>query len=299
MSKYTTETRYVCESLAGFKESVDANLVDDVLSKSWNKVFTTDFETFDPSYKQVLCKKILKHYWVNEIGMETLGLWKLALNTKFEEIMPFYNLLYKAEELKFNPLEDTNITTTNSSTGSTNANLTQNNTRTSTANKTGNVTVDDSKIYGGNDSTTVTSKNNGSSDTVATNARTDLYSDTPQGSLSGVSSNAYLTNARQINDDGNTNTTTNDSGSEDTTHTRNLTDTGSSTTTNNLTDTVNDESSNTKEENIKNTEEWIQKTIGKSQGVSFSTLLIEYRQAMINIDMLVIEEFADCFMGLW
>jgi hypothetical protein len=57
-----------------------------------------------------LCTKIIKHYYTREIGEETYGLWKLRLETRMNEIMPYYNKLYTAWLQEFNPLYDTDLT---------------------------------------------------------------------------------------------------------------------------------------------------------------------------------------------
>ena len=82
MSKYTTEVRYICEQKSELEESKGFTSVDDVINKSWNKIFTTNVNFFDENYKQVICKKILKHYYMREIGCETVGLWMLWMNTR-------------------------------------------------------------------------------------------------------------------------------------------------------------------------------------------------------------------------
>ena len=86
MSTYTTEVRYICENYAGEKESVGYDNVQNVLNRSWDKVFDFDFPIFDEEYKPVLCKKILKHYYTREICEETVGLWKLRLDARMNEI---------------------------------------------------------------------------------------------------------------------------------------------------------------------------------------------------------------------
>ena len=110
MSKYTTEVRFICENSAGLSESEGADNVDSILDKCWNKVFNFDFPIFDENYRQILCRKILKHYYTREIAHETVGRWKLALNAKLNEIMPYYNQLYKSELLEFNPFYDVDLT---------------------------------------------------------------------------------------------------------------------------------------------------------------------------------------------
>ena len=104
MSKYTTELRYVCESLYPYRESKGYNDVNDILDETWDKVFDFDFPMFDENYREALCKKILKHYYTREISEETYGLWKLRLDARMNEIMPYFNKLYNSELISIEPL---------------------------------------------------------------------------------------------------------------------------------------------------------------------------------------------------
>ena len=105
MAKYTTEVRTICEHFAGLDESVGFNDVDEVLDKSYSKIFT-NFEIFDELYRPTLCKKILKHFYTREIGAESFGLWKLQLNRRMEEIMPYFNQLYLSTKIPIDPLKN-------------------------------------------------------------------------------------------------------------------------------------------------------------------------------------------------
>lgn len=58
----------------------------------------TDYPIFNESYRSILNQKILNHYYENEIGFETPNLFKFYLNNKLNEIMPYYNKLYEAQE---------------------------------------------------------------------------------------------------------------------------------------------------------------------------------------------------------
>lgn len=111
MSVYTTELRYICETAAGLNHSEGYNSVNDIIRKAVPNIFNFDFPIFDENYRNVLCTKILKHYYTREIAFETTGLFRLKLDTKLNEIMPYYNKLYKTELLEFNPLYDVDITT--------------------------------------------------------------------------------------------------------------------------------------------------------------------------------------------
>lgn len=186
MSKYTTEVRFICENSAGLSESEGADNVDSILDKCWNKVFNFNFPIFDENYRQVLCRKILKHYYTREIAHETVGRWKLALNTKLNEIMPYYNQLYKSELLEFNPFYDVDLTRSREGSGT--SNRTSNNTETNSG----------------------TSKNVSSGSGTSNTDTLNRFSDTPQNSMDtqGIADSVPLTTVTKVNED---NTTTNTS----------------------------------------------------------------------------------------
>ena len=127
------------------------------------------------------------------------------------EIMPYYNQLYKAWSVDFNPLYDTDITTEH--------------------------TLD-------NESTQTT-----------TGKSTDRFSDTPQGSLQNIENNTYLSNATIV-------------------------DSNASGTSN-------------------STDEYLEKITGKRGSMSYSKMLDEYRESLINIDSMIIVDLKDLFFKLW
>ena len=57
-----------------------------------------EYPIWNESYRQILNQKIINHYYINEIGFETANLFKFYLNNKMNEIMPYYNNLYNAQE---------------------------------------------------------------------------------------------------------------------------------------------------------------------------------------------------------
>ena len=287
MSKYTTEVRFICESKSGLENSTGCDNVDEVLNNSWNKIFTTTAEIFDENYRAVICKKILKHYYLREICSETVGIWKLWINTRLEEILPYYNQLYKSALLEFNPLYDVNITRTHNRTIDENKTENGTTTETSTDKNTGSGTRDNTTSGSNTNSSTGSTTNSGSSSSK------DLYSDTPQGALTGVENETYLTNARKItNTDSNTSESSNSGNTE-------YSDTGTVkySDTNEKTNTKNGSNSNTG--TINNTEEYLETVSGKQGSDSYSNMIKEYRDTFLNIDRMVIAEFDDLFFGLW
>lgn len=175
MSKYTTELRYICETESGLTESKGYNDVATIIANSRTKIFSFDYPIYDENYRSVLETKILKHFYTREIGLETYGLWKLKLDTKMNEIMPYYNQLYRSALLEFNPLW------------------------------TDDLTIDHNKGTDGT-SLNVNEKDNTTDGTNVENSNStsrNKYSDTPQGSLQNIENDTYLTNARKITDDDN------------------------------------------------------------------------------------------------
>ena len=254
MSKYTTEVRFICEVNSGLDESVGYSKIEDVITGAIPKIFDFDFPIFDESYRGVLERKILKHFYTREICEETVGLWKLRLNTRLNEIMPYYNKLYKSELLEFNPLYTDNLTRTRT---------TKLNSKRETGN---NGEVDTANNSNSEESGSGTTNNNGS----------DLYSDTPQGSLNGVESGTYLTNARKTSD----------------------TSTSSSSTSNNSSASGKVVSSENGSDDFNSTEDYLESVSGYA-GVNASDLLKKYRETFINIDMMIIDKLEDLFFQLW
>lgn len=117
MSKYTAQLKSICESVSGL--SAPDNNYNSVISSAAPRIFDFDFPIFDEEYRNVLERKILKHFYLYEIGCETYGMWKMMLDERMNIIMPYYNELYKAHKgmLEKNIYNDVDMTETKESTG--------------------------------------------------------------------------------------------------------------------------------------------------------------------------------------
>lgn len=285
MSKYTTEVRFICETKAGLTESVGCNDVDKVIADSWNKIFTTKCTFFDESYRQILCSKILKHYYLREIGAETEGIWQLWVNTKLEEIMPYYNKLYESALLELDPFKDVDYKKTHE--GENAGTKESNGTTTNTERKTGTDTLT------GTGTITNNRDIDNSGTASSTGSKTDRYSDTPQGTINNadLDGNAYLTNVRLIGDS--TSGQSHDVTSDDNIETRNVTDTttyGSN---------VANSGTAVNNEVVNNTDSYIEHVFGKMSTTPMSELLLKFRETFLNIDLMIIDEFSELFLQLW
>lgn len=279
MSKYTTELRFICETSAGLTDSEGYTSTRDIIEKSRAKIFDFDYPIFDEKYRSVLETKIIKHYYTREIAAETVGLWKLWLDERMNNIMPYYNQLYKSELLEFNPLYDTDITTDSNRKINHEENSTDKNVRTDNLNnkntRTDNLSTENSHEDHDTDS--------------GTNDNLTAYSDTPQNGLSGVTELNYLTNATKVN--GSDNKKHDNNGSYNTKNTGTQVDDATQT------GTVSNDGSGTKK--YDNTDEYLEHVKGKRGTDSYSKILQEYRKTFLNIDQMIINSLSDLFMGVW
>ena len=188
-----------------------------------------DYPIFDEEYRPHLNDMILKHYYMSEIGFETAALFKQYLNNKMNEIMPYYNTLYKLQKdlLSSGGAIDQNV------------NLTE--------------------TYSHNVTTEGTSESNSNS----TNENKNVSQNTPQGNL--VNQNINNFNYADNINFGNNNSEITDS-------------------------------SNTSGKSI---EDYIKKIQGNNGQKYAYEVLIAVKNNILSIDLEVINELEDLFMGVF
>lgn len=239
MSSYTTEVRFICESLYRLEHSTGYNDIEKILKSVHKKIFDFDYPIFDEKYRSVLEIMILRHFYTREIGFETVGLWKLKLADKMITIMPYYNKWYESDLLEFNPLWDTDFT------------------------RKGNIN-DTNKSK--NDST---STDKGKQTNSNASKLKSKFSDTPQGSISSLENDTYLTSAT-IDETNGSYTNTNE---------------------NNSTNTIKHEATNLNE--------YFEIVQGNRGVFDNGTMLRHYRETLTNINKHLLSELEDLFMLLW
>lgn len=236
MSKYTMQLRFICESTLQNKGiDISTLTVDEIIEQSMNDVFNFSFPIYDTSYLPTLEHNILNHYYTREIGLETVQLWKQKLNARLNLIMPKYNKMYESEIYKLDPLSNNSEV--------------ENFTRETQENSKSDAHSSSSR--------------NGTETSGSTSQ--SIYSDTPQGRLSGLD---YATSLNEDKSDGTSET--------------NETDNGTSTET----------------QNVNNIENYIRKRSGLV-GVTVSSGIDEFIEKFKSIDMMIIEELSDLFMLIW
>ena len=182
------------------------------------------YPIFDENYRNTLNQNILYHYYENEIGFETAPLFRFYLNQKLNEIMPYYNELYKVQK----KLIDENLLLNN-------VNLTET-LRGSNTTKT---------------SSTSQSLNNGK----------NLYQDTPQGQISqtDIDNQTWATNLTLNKNE------------------------------------IADQSNATGN----GTNEYLKTIIGNNGGKFNIDVLNDIKNNLMNIDLMIINELNDLFMGIF
>ena len=182
------------------------------------------YPIFDENYRNTLNQNILYHYYENEIGFETASLFRFYLNQKLNEIMPYYNELYKVQK----KLIDENLLLNN-------VNLTE-------------------QLIGSNKTET-------SSTSQSSNKGKNLFQDTPQGQISktDIDNQTWATNLTLNKND------------------------------------IEDESSATGN----GTNEYLKTIIGNNGGKFNIDILNDIKNNLMNIDLMIINELNDLFMGIF
>lgn len=294
MSKYTTELRFICESYNNLDESVGLSNVNTVIDKALPKLFDFDFPIFDENYRKQLEHKIVRHFYLREIGFETVGVFKFYLENKLNEIMPYYNRIYNAYLLDIDPLSNYRSKKSGS-----NNQLSDNTTNTTDNRETKQTSTNKSNSNDIRTDNLSQNENHTSADTFGNNDRsfvTNLHSDTPQGSLQNVENESYLSTAEKNNTIHWQDTVTK------TNHNSTINNVGTVKNTNDTTanSELSDNTTNTSNivNNIKTTNDYVEVVTGYS-GISAIALIKEYTTKLDNVDMLVIEELEELFMQIF
>lgn len=293
------------------------------------------YELFNPTYRDTLNMKIVKHYYFHEIGFETAERFVFEVNRKMDEIMVKYNQLYKSQ-IDINPLVNFRKLTNIAETSDDKENETINSTIDNSENENINIVGSDSEsevlntVGTRNDelqndtsaNRDMSKSTSGTQDTLNENDLTntgkvkDVKSDTPTSLIldGEIEGDVYASEA-SVNDTTNaTNQTTTQNIAEnqiEDTNEKDSTTQTQSTTSDLTSDTskVNDRLSNNdttriKDGNVTNdSSRDNKKSSSRNQyindegiTISESELLMRYRETFLNIDLDIINELRTMFM---
>ena len=102
MSRYTTELRTIVQNTS--LEEVESWFMDYELSDYLTDEEIAVIEERGTWTKEKLAKLIVEHYWMREIGLETVGLFKHQVKVAMQEIMEEKLPLIYSASLKYDPL---------------------------------------------------------------------------------------------------------------------------------------------------------------------------------------------------
>jgi hypothetical protein len=221
------------------------------------KLFDFDYPIFDADYKKVFETHFIRKFYMREIGAETEGLFKFNLETWLLINMPYFNKLFESELIKYDPLVNSKMETTHTTTKG------KDQTQTTNANAT----------------SSGTSSENVTSDTSDSRFNRHLDSQTPDERLTITSNNGegvieYASAISEDSDNGSTNTTGNTTGNT----------TSASSVDGSLNATINE------------TEDYVQSRTGKVGVATYSKMMNEYRNSLLRVENKIFDEMQELFM---
>ena len=181
--------------LVGQTEPVGQMDVNRNLTYLRHFLFDFTYPIWNESKRDEFERMFCRHFYKREIAFETVGLFKHYVQDVFLSEMPKFNRMFSLIESEFSIMDDVNYTTTVTEQiqDDFDGTLTRNeNTQNSGAN-----TTSQNSTSRGTDNQTVTTT--GSSN--ETNVQKNAFSDTPEGTLTNVDNNSYLSDYRNINDE--------------------------------------------------------------------------------------------------
>lgn len=243
----------------------------DIVDNGDNSVDIWDFEY--PSFykgddKKAFEKKVIDHYYFRQIGQETVGRFLHMFRTRVREIMPYYIQLYESEKY-MKEIEDPFATVDY--------------TETYEEETTGQMTGQSSGTASGNGTSSVSGTQTGTHNTV-TDSEADKehrFSNTPQGSISNLDN--YMTEASKDKE-------TNSESVEGSTSGQSSSETTEKSSSESTAQSSSESSGTTK------------RTLTKKGAMGVTTFghdMIEYRQSFLNIDLMIIHDLNDLFLGVY
>lgn len=301
--------------------------INECLNNPLTPMFNFDYPFYidDEEAKAKFEEKFVFYYWNCEIGFETFARFQKALQSRLTIKMPYYRQLYETElasqDINFllnkdlhetftreidteNQLSGTNTSTQNSS-------GTNSFTQTGTANSTNSFTQTGTENSTNSISQSATSSSTNSTEQNGTTTNTHKESAINDGVAMATLSDGYLTgtssdNGTSTNDLSSSSTSENESTASSTSTSEN-----ESTSSSSSNDENESSGSSNSSDNVETTgtssqtgnEKMVEKTDLLSQGnigiTSSAELLQKWREVLINIDEIIIEDCRDLFMQVY
>lgn len=241
------------------------------------KLFDFPYPIFDENYRKDFETKLIRTFYMREIGFESEGLFKFNLETWLLVNMPYYNQLFESQNLKFDPLINTDVNDVQNKKKDRDEKINQTNNSTGKVDQTSNTT-------GKSDSTS-----HATSDSEGERFNRDLVSDTPDNRLAITTQDGkgVIEYASKIEEDKEIAKNSNVGQTEDQV-TNEATSKGNQSSEN--------ESTGNQTSEANEIEDYIAHRVGKIGTTSYSQLVMEYRESFLRIENQVFRELQQLFM---
>lgn len=264
MSKYTTQVRWIVESNTMEHDMLP---ISQRIDLALPKIFNFQYPIWNVDYKPILERKIIMHYFNKEVGLETVGLWKLYLEERLNLIMPLYNKMYETTVKDYDYLSNNNYEEV----------------------YTGVKAEKETAEYKANINATLDNEvdddftGNGTTDENGTNTRVkkELKSDLPQANYANLDYGTDLVNTDESD------TRIDKTSTQNTSHQSNI----------QRSDSTTDQASNNDID--RHVDDSYTRTRKGASNYPITDLLMKYRDSLINIDRMIIEDLKDLFMMIY
>lgn len=232
-------------------------------------LFDFHYPIWDESKRDEFERMFCRHFYKREIAFETVGLFKHYVEDVFLTEMPKFNRMFSLIESEFSIMDDVKYTTTVTEQIQDDFDGVLN--RMENTQNSGQNTTSQNSTSRGTDIQSV----NTTGASNETNVQKNAFSDTPEGTLSNVDNNSYLSDYRNIKDENKQ--STNNNTRRDSSTTDNVTATITETQ-----GTKKDVSENQKTKNKNERERKFTETVhGKKNPIAFSEY---YQKYMIEME---------------
>ena len=254
--------KQICEEYTGMTAGNGVSW-QEVIHQATPYIFDFQFPLHVPEHREGLEALILKKYFFREICCGDVDEWKLRLDEKLNEIMPFYNRMYESLDYLVDIMDDVDYKRL----------FEEQNARTGKENTASTQDVKSNAQNSG-------SSHNKSTDSSEGEA-IGRFSDTPQGQLDGLLNDTYMSSAQRNTDEKSSTSESNNTS---------VNQSSGKNTTNGTFDTDKTESG------IRN---YSEKVKGKMYAGSKAKIVMEYQKAIRNVDAEIIRALSDLFMNVY
>lgn len=257
----------------------------------------SSYPIYDETHREELNNKIVNHFWFREIGQETPDRFNFYLKNRMNEIMPYYNDLYKLYDNDIDPFDTDNYSDIDKYDETHEDH--DKGLRTDNLNESGQVTYGKGELQT-NDLNThieVEGETSGHSDTVGWKDRKE--SDTPQTPIRknwATDDDYYASNVGREDNSETDDTTSSQTQTTDTDNTGTVRHTSSGQDTS---QTINTGTQKNDKDNEGEKHYTLEHGVHGYKNLDVAQRLKAYREAIINIDMMIIDDLECLFMQIY